>query len=261
MTWVYVAARGGHPQASWIAPLLGRSCAESSASTLGDVQYRMVCLAIGACIGSVPSLLALKEANLGMYHSTRATIQSRQRPNFQMKSTIILFKDFLDAPHLNVSTCKLMDAIKSHNVDRARELLESHSTDTTNMFDEEGFNVLHALTFLEDEDAASLALLAYVHGANLSRVATLSEPTAVKLYARHIEGTPIYWAAIKGMPRLFKVLLELHVESSTPIIDSPRMTMQTAMLHHHDILRQILVQRDSTPEAFSDEDVFGMKQL
>jgi ankyrin repeat protein len=261
VTWVYVAARGGHPQASWIAPLLERSCAKSSASILGDLHYSMVCLAIGACIGSVPSLLALKQADLGMYQSTLALIQSRERPDFQLKSTIELFKDFLDAPRLDMSTCSLMDAIKSQNVDRARALLESHSTDTTNMFDREGFNVLHALTLLEDDDAASLALSVYVHGANLLGVATLSEPTAVSLYARHIEGTPLYWTAIKGMPRLFKVLLELHVESSTPVIDPLRMAMQAAMLHHHEILYQILAQRDITPEAFLDDRSFGAEQL
>lgn len=261
VAWAYVAARGGHPHAVWAAPLLEASCAETGAPTSMEIHRRMVFLAIGACIGSMPSLVTLKTADLDMYRSTRAAIQTRQRPNYEMKSAAELFTDFLVSPPLDVANCSLMDAIKSQNVDRARALLEDPSTDTTDIFDEAGLNVLHALTLLEDEEAADLALLAYVHGANLSAVATISEPTAVSLYTRKIEGTPIYWAAIKGMLRLFAVLLDIHVNSSTPIVDALRLTIHAALLHHGDIVRQVLFQRHSTPELFSDGHPFGTEQL
>ncbi|KAH7067494.1 hypothetical protein BKA63DRAFT_118501 [Paraphoma chrysanthemicola] len=257
VSWTYVAAKGGHPQAVWVAPLLEASCMSSSA----DRDYRMVCLAIGACLGSIPSLVALKAADRTMYELTRTAIQLRHRQEFGLKHSIMLLQEFMDAPRIDLSKCSLVEALKSQNVDWARSLLGDHSLDLSNMFDQNGRNALHALTYLEDEDTDGLALLACVHGADLSRFAYLHERTSVMLYRRGIEGTPLQWAAVKGMVQLFGDLMQIHEETGTVITDALPIAMRTAALHHCDILSMLLIQREKTPELFSDGVPFGSNYL
>jgi ankyrin repeat protein len=245
LAWAYTAAKSGHNHAMWMAPLLEDSCV----STYVDRGFRKACLVIGACIGSIPSLLALERTDQTLYDSTLMAIRSKRRPDFEHDSpnTFELCMRFSEAPSLTLSTCSLIDALGSHNVEQARRILETSSTDVTNMTDERGRNVLHMLTYLRDGDTEGLALLAYVQGASLEQVAAGSESTHNFLYNGQVSGIPMYWAALKGMPCLVKQLLELHEESGTAVEGFDEIIFSAAFLHHYEVLRLIISQLERTP--------------
>jgi ankyrin repeat protein len=246
LAWAYTAAKSGHNHAMWMAPLLEDSCR----STYGDRDFRKACLVIGACIGSIPSLRALERTDRILYDSTLTAIRSKRRPDFEndTPTTFELFMRFSEAPSLALSTCNLIDALGSHNVEEARKILEMSSTDVTNMTDELGRNILHMLTYLRDEDTEGLALLAYVQGASLEQVSASSESTHSFLYNRQISGTPMCWAALKGMSCLVKQLLELHEESGIAFEGFDEIILSVAFLHHFEVLRLIISQLKRTPE-------------
>lgn len=257
VAWAYTAAKGGHHNALWMTPLLENS----SVSTEGDPEFRKACLIIGSCIGSMPSLAALEQEDSTLYAMVCNAIQSRKRLEFTTQSTSREhFIRFLDAPRLDPLACDLIEALRSQNPDRVRQLLEDPSTDITATVDGAGRNVLHLLTYLEDKHTEGLALLAHVHGADLHQTASLDELTTIWLYRQPIVGTPLYWAAMKGMSCLFQQLLDLHEETSSPINDAYAMIVRVASLHHHGILRILLNHFKEKPDLFSEDRFSSDKQ-
>ncbi|CAN9392120.1 unnamed protein product [Alternaria alternata] len=241
LEWAYTAAKSGHSHAMWTAPLLEDSCV----SKYEDGEFRKACLVIGACTGSIPSLLALERTDCALFDSTLEAIRLKQRPDFEHNSasTFELFMRFSEAPSITLSTCSLIDALGSHNVEQARRiLLETSPTDLANMMDERGRNVLHMLTYLRDGETEGLALLAHGHDASLQQVAAGSESTNLFLYSKQISGTPVYWAALKGMSCLVKQLLELHKKSGAVVLDFVDMIFSVALLHHSEVLQLIISQ-------------------
>lgn len=244
--WLYIAARGGYGLALWIAPLVQDPCAHDP----GNHTFRRLCLAVGACIGSKPSLAALQAEDPELYRATRAALRLRCRPDFEREHSITSFLRFFDSPHLDLSTCGLLDAIKSHNFDLARTLLSNASIDAS-VLDGAGRGVLHALTLVEDQETEGLAQLCYRRGASLTVRAIDGEPTTIGLRGCCIEGTPIHWAAAKGMTRLFEALLLLHVDSGVIVEDAEAIVIPAAGYHHHAILAAVLEQQNKTPHLFS----------
>jgi hypothetical protein len=61
--------------------------------------------------------------------------------------------------------------------------------------------------------------------------------------------------------KLFSELLQIHEETGAVITDAFLMAIQTASLHHHNILSILLVQRDQTPDLFPNEEPFGTDDL
>ncbi|CAN9439037.1 unnamed protein product [Alternaria alternata] len=244
LAWAYTAAKSGHNHAMWMAPLLEDSCV----SNYGNKVFRKACLVIGACIGSIPSLLALERTDQTLYDSTLTAIRSKRWPDCDHDHPDIfeLFIRFSETPSLTLSTCSLIDALGSHNVEQARRILEMNTTDVTNMTDERGRNILHMLTYMRDRDTEGLALLAYVQGASLEQVAAGSESTHLFLYNGNLIGTPMYWAALKGMSCLVKQLLELHEESGTAVEGFDEIIFKVAFLHHSEVLRLIISQLERT---------------
>lgn len=245
--WLYIAAQRGHAHALWMAPLI-----QSSYECPEHQHLRDLCLVVGACIGSKPSLSVLRTQEPKLYKATLTAIQQRSRPDLNEDGSIWMFMDFLHSPLLDPCTFELMDALRTHNVDRARVLLNDDSTDAS-IVDDAGRGVLHALTLLEDEKAEDLAKLCCVRGANLSLSATDNERTESWLLGSSTEGTPIYWAAAKGMTLLFRALLLLHVGTGTIIEHAYRITMLVASRHHHCILAALLEQQKQTPHLFLQE--------
>jgi hypothetical protein len=244
--WAYIAAKGDHPQAIWTAPLIKASCGRQPVPQ----QFHLSCLVLGACIGSKPSLTVLKATDSELYNATRTVMRQRCRPNFKLGPALSNFIDFVDAPLLDSSNCDLMEAIKSHNVDRARFLLRDPSLDLKNLFDEIGCNPLHALTYLEDKDTEDLASLCCKRGASLEHNAQEFEPTTAYLYRNPIEGSPLSWAAAKGMMRLFQDLLSLHEQNGIIITDAPIIAAHAAAFYHHIVLDSLLEVQKRIPELF-----------
>ncbi|RYO35104.1 hypothetical protein AA0113_g639 [Alternaria arborescens] len=246
LAWAYTAAKSGHNHAMWMAPLLEDSCVSSKYK---DEGFRKACLVIGACIGSIPSLLALERTDQTLYDSTLTAIRSRRRPDFERDSpnTFELFDRFSVAPSLTLSTCSLIDALGSHNVEQARRILKTSSTDVTNMTDERGRNIFHMLTYLRDGDTEGLVQLADVQGASLEQVAAGCESTHNFLYNGQVSGTPMYWAALKGMSCLVQQLLVLHEKSGTAVEGFDEIIFSVAFLHHSEVLRLIISQLERTP--------------
>jgi hypothetical protein len=250
--WAYIAAGGEHATAVWTAPLIEASCSQQAECWKLRVSY----LILGACIGSKPSLLALRALDSNIYSATRAAIQQRHRPDFGLDHGISSFMKFLDSPALDAATCSLVDAIRSQNVERARQLLQEPLADVANLVDGAGQNVLHLLTYLEDEETEGLASLCHDKGASLDQTATEFEPATLFLHRAPIRGTPLLWAAAKGMWALFWTLLRLHEQTGVTIRGAVarQIAVNAAAFHHSEILRRLLAQLKQTPRLFQLED-------
>lgn len=74
-----------------------------------------------------------------------------------------------------------------------------------------GYSIMHCLVFLDDEQAAQLAPKYVHHGARLDSDLEENHKPGKDNF-KSGDGTPLFWAAQKNLPKLFPALLQLHAK-------------------------------------------------
>lgn len=91
--WIYIAAKGGLPNALWIAPLLE----DLGAVNHYDDEQRKACLVIGAWVGSKLAMKILRNGYPEVYTALRNTLQSIYLGQYRPNNLQAFMKNIWDA--------------------------------------------------------------------------------------------------------------------------------------------------------------------
>lgn len=219
--------------AVYLAPILHHHCPDVSP----PLHQERLLLAIGGLSRSLPCLEILASKWPSHYRAILRVIQAqglvRLRPEFHdIYHLSTLANNRTENPR-RVETPHLFDSITSYNLDYARRLLEDRTdADTAN---EDGTGILHALTYLRDVDATSLARLAVSRGADLNA----SGPVLVGVWSSSIDSkrtaSALTSAILRGQISFAKTMVDLHEEENVPINDFVRVLATAVLYWHHEL--------------------------
>jgi hypothetical protein len=107
----------------------------------------------------------------------------------------------------------LFVAVRAGQVKAALNLIEKGAIATC--INTDGMSIFHAASWMEDEEAASIAQVCFNLGGRLDLMAT-EMYTIYGDFLSHGVGSPLCWAAQKNRPSLFRVLVFLHQTYQNP---------------------------------------------
>ncbi|KAH8891653.1 hypothetical protein GQ53DRAFT_841508 [Thozetella sp. PMI_491] len=247
---LYAAAFGCYLPAIFHAPLVSRQ--ESTLYPAFIQGYRPFLLKVSAMMGSPHSLRELKRHHHDIYTSTLQYLRERRNRIFKgnKRSHIWFSVAMLEAleayPAEDPGSFSLIEALQSHNPDRARQLITC-GVDAS-IIDDEGLGIFHHLTALEDEAAASLASLCLMHGADITHKA---RPIWLHQHLAEfwpLPWIPLFWAVCSGMEAYFEELLRLHTEHKIPIPQYSYLLLYCSVTHSYRELERLLKIRADHPE-------------
>ncbi|KAL8289806.1 hypothetical protein RB600_005002 [Gaeumannomyces tritici] len=221
LRWLRAAVLGGYMQAAYLFPVLQHQYPEQSPP---PVQERLL-LAVAGLTRSLPCLDILASRWPAHYRQVMAVIQGQRttqlEPGFNDVYHICTILDSKVRGKCPAESGGISDSIISYNLDHARRLLEGQA-DNSKPAVAEGDDMagaLHALTYLRDADAASLARLVVSKGADLnaSRVAWQGV-WATKLDQSRVTSA-LSSAISRGQLLFAQTMVHLHEEKDIPIKD------------------------------------------
>ncbi|KAK5660511.1 hypothetical protein OQA88_13059 [Cercophora sp. LCS_1] len=247
------------------APLIARP---SSSQRELWVHLRPLYLTVGAILGMKSSLDVLLREYPEIYHAALRALWSRQaRTSMRRDGRIRQRMAFspittTNLPNTNNNTpsSSLMEALRHHNAARARQLLESDGYDASAL-DEDGLGAFQALSFLPDEDAASLAFLCLRRGANLQHQVLASTSLCLLESTLPRSGTPLAWAWTFRMPKYFRALLALHAKNNVTISDYRLLLLHCANYHTPLFLEWLLQLRVDAPVLIGSVFSYNLQPL
>lgn len=257
---LYSSALSNYTLAILQAPLIEESCV----ATYEYGNLSRFCLVIGAFLGIHQSATLLRTKSLDLYEAVKWTTSHCGRTAGRLDSTspllcLMQLRDLSSTPPQDVS---VLEALQSSNAELARALMQRDVLGAS-MVDERGAGVLHYLTFLEDDDAASLASLSHSLGAALTEQASFHSHGAFCIdgYGMPEVTSPLSWALIRNMPKYFTELLRLHMKTETPVHDYSYLVVMSATFHSHKMLSPLCREAKETPELFDRYDTLGLSEV
>ncbi|KLU84610.1 TKL protein kinase [Magnaporthiopsis poae ATCC 64411] len=249
LRWLRAAVLGGYMLAAYMFPILQNQYPEQSPP---PVQERLM-LAVAGLTRSLPCLDILASKWPAHYRQLIGVIQGQHtiqlEPGFNdvyHMSTILNSKDGGGRP---IESRGIWDSIMSYDLDRARSLLERQADNgkPAATEDDDIAGALHALTYIRDADAASLARLVVSKGADLNAM----RPASQGVWATKLEETRVTSALSPAISRgqlLFaQTMIGLHEEKDVPIKDFARALIASVVYRHYDLAAALFELRTRRP--------------
>ncbi|KAI0843798.1 hypothetical protein F5Y00DRAFT_267978 [Daldinia vernicosa] len=247
LNYIYASVLGGSTNSLVMAPLLG----DSYDAHLPEDSIKLFCLVIGTLFKHQQSATLLRESRPDLHESTRRILQAHIPLSLKVdrESVSLYLKEIQTAPLLDKHEADLLTLIASQNIEEVKQFLERQDCDAT-ITDMYGVGALYYLSYLSDEEATSLAKACHDKGASLTQ-----ETTKFPYYFKidpdeELESTPLRIAIRKRMPRYSVRLLELHIETSTPVPNDGLILLESVMYDSHNILQVMLERLSNNPHIF-----------
>ncbi|KAI0119715.1 hypothetical protein F4814DRAFT_447532 [Daldinia grandis] len=249
LSCMYASALGGSVESLVMAPLVG----DSYDAHFPEDSIRLFCLVIGALLRHQQSATLLRESRPDLHESTRRILQARIPLSLELdkKSALSYLNEIQTAPLLEKDKADLLTLIASQNIEEITQFLGYRDCDAaiTDMY---GAGALHYLSYLSDEEATSLATICHEKGASLTQKTIHFGGILNPRFNSKPESTPLEIAMRRNMPRYSVCLLELHIQTGTPVSHDRSILLETIAFNYYYLLQVILERSPDNPEVFPE---------